>query len=101
MLLSLVANSLEHSPNLQVIHEASWNEVAARAADCNPDVLIYDQDSSSESAILPLLYKNPHLLLIGLDVETNRAVLIAGQETSSLTLERVKEIVESVTRLEQ
>jgi len=101
MLLSLVANSLEQSPNLQVIHESTWGEVEARAAECIPDVLIYDLDSSSESAILPLLYGNPHLLLIGLDVETNRAVLIAGQETSSLTLERVKEIVESVTRLEQ
>ena len=101
MLLSLVANSLEQSPNLHVIHATSWSEAAVHVADCKPDVLIYDLDSSSESAILPLLYKNPHLLLIGLDVETNRAVLIAGQETSSLTLERVKEIVESVTRLEQ
>jgi len=101
MLLSLVAKSLEQSLNLHVIHETSWSEAAARAAECNSDVLIYDLDSSSESAILPVLYKNPHILLIGLDVETNRAVLIAGQETSSLTLERVKEIVESVTRSEQ
>lgn len=74
--------------------ESAWEQIAAHAADCTPDVLIYDLDSASESAILPLLYKNPHLLLIGLDVETNRAVLIAGQETSSLTLERVREIVE-------
>ena len=101
MLLSLVANSLEQIPNLHVIHATSWNEVANHAAVSHPDVLIYDLESSSESAILPLLYGNPHLLLIGLDVETNRAVLIAGQETSLLTLERVKEIVESVTRLEQ
>jgi len=101
MLLTLVANSLEQSPNLHVIHETSWREAAARAVDCDLDVLIYDLDSASESAILPLLFENPHLLLIGLDVETNRAVLIAGQETSSLTLERVKEIVESLTRLEQ
>jgi hypothetical protein len=100
MLLTLVANSLAQNPNLHVIHETSWSEVAANAAGCHPDVLIYDLDSASESAILPMLYENPHLLLIGLDVETNRAVLIAGQETSSLTLERVKEIVESVTRLE-
>ena len=99
MLLSLVANSLEQSPNLHVIHEASWREVAARAVDCKVDVLIYDLDSSLESALLPMLYENPHLLLIGLDVETNRAVLIAGQETSSLTLERVKEIVETVTKV--
>ena len=101
MLLSLVANSLEQSPNLHVIHETSWSEVAARAVDCEVDVLIYDLDSSSESAILPMLYENPHLLLIGLDVETNRAVLIAGQEASLLTLERVKEIVQSVTKLEK
>ena len=95
MLLTLVANSLAQNPALRVIHAATWEELEAQAAVCAQDVLIYDLEGAGESAILPFLYKNPGMLLIGLDLETNRAVLIAGQEKRALTLERVKEIVES------
>jgi len=63
MLLSIVANNLARSPNLYVIHESEWSEIMSQVATCTPDVLIYDLDSSSESAILSLLYENPHLLL--------------------------------------
>jgi hypothetical protein len=95
MLLSLVANSLAQSKNLRVMHATNWEEVESLVSECTPDVLIYDPVSASESHILPLLFKNPHLLLIGLDVETNRAVLLTGKESRTLTLERVKEIIES------
>jgi hypothetical protein len=94
MLLSLVANSLAQNANLHVVQTAVWMEVDVLAAERTPDVLIYDLSSASESHILPLLFKNPRLLLIGLDVEANRAVLHSGQETNSLTMEQVKEIVE-------
>lgn len=94
MLLSLVAASLAHDTNLSVRQAASWEEVVALTSEFPPDVLIYDLASASESHILPLLFQNPYLLLIGLDVEANRAVLHTGQETQRLTLERVTEIVE-------
>jgi len=95
MLLSFVANNLAQCPNLSVTHESEWDGIMSQVATGTPDVLIYDPDSSSESAILPLLYENPNLLLIGLDVEANRAVLIAGKETTSLTLERIRQIIET------
>ena len=94
MLLSLVAASLERSPNLRVMQAANWNEVAAFSSECTPNVLIFDLESTSDSAILPLLHINPNLQLIGLDVETNRAILLEGKENLYLTLERMKEIVE-------
>jgi hypothetical protein len=94
LLLSLVAASLAQSAELHVVQAATWAEVDALTAECTPDVLIYDLPGASESHILPLLLKNPRLLLIGLDVEANRAVLHTGAEAHSLTLERVKEIVE-------
>ncbi len=95
MLLSLVAASLSKNDNLHVLQVSKWKEVTAFAANCHLDVLIYDLAAASESNILTLLFNNPLLLLIGLDVETNRAVLLVGKETRSLTLERVEEIVSS------
>ena len=98
MLLRLVANSLAQNPALHVIHAATREELEAQSAGRTQDVLIYDLQGAGESAILPFLYQNPGMLLIGLDLETNRAVLIAGQEKRALTLERVKEIVETGAR---
>jgi hypothetical protein len=45
-------------------------------------------------SLLPMLFENPGMVLIGLDAEHNRAVLLGGQETGALTLERVRTIVE-------
>ena len=59
-----------------------------------PDVLIFDLANSNESHILPLLLKNPGLLLIGLDTESNQAVLVSGKEAQSLTLNQIREIIE-------
>ena len=94
MLLALVANNLARSKNLHIIQASTWAEVVAQTAECIPDVLIYDLASASEGHILPLLFEHPHMLLIGLDVETNQAVLLSGQEARSLTLSQIKEIIE-------
>ena len=93
MLLSLLAASLAESANLNVLQAATCEEMEALAAQCIPDVLIYDMAAASKSDLLSLLFLIPRMLLIGLDVETNRAVLIAGKETRSLTLERVKDLI--------
>ena len=93
MLLSLLANSLKETPELRIIYGQTWAEVEGSAAGSIPDVLIYDMSEPPVREVLTLLHNNPRTQLIGLDVETNRAVLIAGQETRSLTLERVREIV--------
>ena len=94
MLLSLVASNLSQSPDLDIMHEASWEAVESQAQKSAPDVLIYEMPCTSESSILQLLNKNPRLLLIGLDLETNRSVLIAGQEAHSFTMDRIRAIVE-------
>jgi hypothetical protein len=93
MLLSLIAASLSQSENLHILQAFAWEEVVSLATACTPDVLIYDRAGAAEGPILPLLFTNPRLLLIALDVETNRAVLLAGKETRSLTMEQVKEIL--------
>ena len=99
MLLSVVANNLLQCPNLEVIHETEWEGITTQLIHCPRNVLIYDLDCPAENQILPMLYQNPDLLLIGLDVETNRAVLIAGQEKTSLTIDRMREIVETKSQL--
>jgi hypothetical protein len=95
MLLSLLDTSLRDCPGIQVFYGCSWEEVNSQGAGHVPDVVIYDLFEPPERVVLDLLHQNPHLLLIGLDVETNRAFMISGRETKSLTLEKVRDIVET------
>lgn len=95
LLLSLMAEGLAHSPGLHVMRASTWATARRALAQHPPDVLVIDLHNSCESHVLPLLLKNPKLLLIGLDPECNQAVLLSRQETSSLTLHQLEQIIRS------
>jgi hypothetical protein len=93
MLLSLVAAGLACSPDLRVERASTWAEASQVLAANLPETLIFDLTATSESHILPLLFRVPGLLLIGLDTEINQAVLVSSRETRSLTLGQIRGLV--------
>ncbi len=93
LLMSLVAGDLAQRPDLCIARAATWPEASRLLAENFPDVLIFDLTETCQSHVLPLLLTHPGLLLVGLDAESNRAVLVAGQEARSLTLSQIREIV--------
>jgi len=93
LLLSGVAASLEQCPDLHIMRAGAWTEAGRLLAEHTPDVLIFDLTNANESHILPLLLTTPGLLMIGLDAECNQAVLVAGHEARSLSLNQIREIV--------
>ena len=93
LLLSGVAASLEQCAGLRAVRAATWSEASRLTSEQPPDVLVFDLNGDSESHILPLLLTNPGLVLLGLDTECNRAVLVSGQEARSLTLDQLREMV--------
>lgn len=96
LLLSLVAADLAQCPALAVVQAADWKVASSYLETSAPDVLIFDLTSEHESHILPLLLKHPGLLMLGLDAESNQAVLVSGQGAQSLTLDRLRSLVEGV-----
>jgi hypothetical protein len=94
LLLSGVAAGLADVPGLEVARATTWADANRLLVKRIPDVLIFDLTGTCESHILPLLFKNPHLVMVGLDTEQNQAVLVSGHDSRALTLERVREIVE-------
>jgi hypothetical protein len=93
LLLSGVAASLEQSAGLRTAQAATWVEASQLICEHAPDVLIFDLMSSNESHVLSLLLTYPSLLIIGLDSECSRAVLVSGQEARSLTVNQIAEMV--------
>ena len=93
LLLPLVAASLEDSADVRVTQATTWPDACQLLAEGMPDVLIFDLTDTCESQVLPLLFENPDLVLIGLDTELNQAVLVSGQQAQALTLNGIREIV--------
>ena len=94
LLLSGVAADLAEVSGLEVARARTWAHAGRLLAKRIPDVLIFDLTGSGESNVLPLLFENPHLVMVGLDAEHNQAVLASAQEVRSLTLKQIRVIVE-------
>jgi len=99
LLVGVVAAALGQCPDLRVMQAATWTEAGRLLAEQLPDVLIFDQNAANDSQLLPLLLRNPHLLMIGLDTERNQGVVVTGQEAHSLTLGQIREIAETGARV--
>lgn len=94
MLLNLVTANLSQCSGMHVAQVTTWEEARQRLAEEVPGVLIFDLTQDCESHILPLLFRNPDLVMIGLDAESNQAVLVAGHEAQELTLNQIRDIVD-------
>ena len=92
LLLSAVAADLAKVPGLQVERARQWADTDRITADRMPDVLIFDLTETRESHVLPLLLKDPHPVMVGLDTEHNQAVLLTGRVAQSLTLDQIRHI---------
>lgn len=95
LLLSGVAASLKGCPGLHVTQAATWAETCRLVAEGAPDVLIFELGEAADSRALSLLFKYPGLIMLGLNVECNQAMLISGQGSRSLTLDEIKTIAET------
>ena len=92
LLLSGVAADLAEVPGLQVERARTWEEASHLLAERMPDVLIFDLTGDCESHVLPLLFKSPGMVMVGLDTEHNQAVLLSGRASQSLTLDQIRHI---------
>jgi hypothetical protein len=93
LLLSGVAAGLAEAPGVQVERARTWAEAEQRLLEQMPDVLIFDLTETRESHVLPLLLRDPHPLMVGLDTEHNQAVLLSGRAAQSLTLDQIRQMV--------
>jgi hypothetical protein len=89
-----MAAGLAECAGLQVAQARRWAEAGRLLASQAPDVLIFDLTNVSESQILRLLFKNPGLLLIGMDPERNQAVLVSGQPIRAYTIEDLVQVIQ-------
>ena len=93
LLLSGVGAGLDRSADLRVSRVTGWDQASQSLAERVPDVIIFDLPNSDDSRLFQLLVDNPHVLMIALDTECNRAVLVSGRKAESLTVDQITEII--------
>jgi hypothetical protein len=93
LLLSGVAACLAESADQYILRANSLHEAGPLVAQAVPDVIICDLADASQATVLQLLVEHPQLVLLGLDMERNRGVLLSAQEAHALTVHDIQELV--------
>lgn len=87
LILGTVGWSLERYPELEVLRLASPLPEQQELAALAPDVVLFDVRSSRPNLAGSMLEARPGLLLIGLDADSDRAVIWTGEGSRALSAE--------------
>lgn len=90
--LAGVATSLSLDPDCEVLgHCLPMREEELER--CHPDALIFELDVLPPTSVYAVSRQLPGLLLIGIDLETNRAFLWTGKQMEGWTSLDLKEVI--------
>jgi hypothetical protein len=93
-----VAVSLANCPQISLIRIDSniydiWQQINA----LNPNVIVFDLEIPHPPLILSLLKEKPGILLLGLDLECNRVIVLNSRQHFTQTMHDLCQIVEAET----
>jgi hypothetical protein len=87
VVLSSIAASLERCAGLWVVRSES-------VGDLKPDVAIFDLAAGQPDIALALWKAQPNLMVIGVDLSADKALVLSGKESLVLTLEDLVNVIE-------
>lgn len=92
--LAGIGTSLAGDPDCEVASHA-WPICDDELRDLHPDVLLFDLDSVPPAFVYTTSRALRGVLLIGIDLETNRALLWTGQEAEGLRSRDLVDVIRS------
>ncbi len=94
LIMSAIAARLQQKAGFEVSQiEGSINEVVEKLRAVPTDVVVFDWAAEPQFAI-PLLKSNPALLLIGVDLGSDKMLVFSGQQSRFLTAEDLMKVIE-------
>ena len=94
--MEAVAASLASWWTLAVIRlEGDAVDVKERLRSLAPDVIIFELDSPSSPIILSLLIERPQILLIGLDLDSSRVIVLDSHPQAARTMNELYLVVQA------
>lgn len=97
MILGTVGASLQKRPQFEVISLSPPFPTVQEMGAMVPDVILFDVEASRPEGAFSLLETCPGLLLIGIDPDTNQALLWAGRHLRELSTQDLVEVINKLT----
>ena len=95
LVVSSIGASLQGCPGLQVMAvDVPMHSAAQRLAALRPDVVLFDLAAAQPDFAITLWKAQPDLLLIGVDLARNQALVLSGQPTRALTTEDLLQVIQ-------
>ena len=96
LLLSGIGASLERRTGLHVVFlDPALPWAAERLSALRPDVVVFDVAEACPDSAIALWKARPQLLLIGVDLAKDQALVLSGQTSSMLSADGLVEVIES------
>jgi len=95
LLMSSIGASLQDCAGLQVLTvDAEVHDAAYRLGVLQPDVVLFDLGAAQRDFAMTLWKAQPDLLLIGVDLATNQALVLSGHRTRAYTTEDLLQVIQ-------
>jgi hypothetical protein len=97
LVMSTIGASLQGCPDIQLLPvDPSTPDVQDHLRTLQPDVVILDQASVQPDFSVALWKVQPELLLIGLDLDTGKALVLSSQPANIMTTEDLLRLLQHV-----
>ena len=94
LILGTLATSLRNYPQFEVTTFSPPLPDRHELEAFNPDVVLFDLNSSHTEAVFPLLETFPKLLLLGISPDKNNVQMWAGQQLKELSTQGLMQVID-------
>jgi len=106
LVMSTIGASLQEKPEFQVQQiQGLLPDIIDKLEAPPPDVILFDLAAAEPHFAIPLLRNHPTIMLIGVDVRSNKMLVLFGEQSRLLTADDLVQVIEGgasqVSSLEQ
>jgi hypothetical protein len=96
LVVSTVGANLRGRVGFQIVQiDPLHPDALPRLDEARPDVVLFDLASTEPNFTVALLRKHPGLLLIGVDLKTDKMLVMSGEESRLLTADDLVHMMET------
>jgi hypothetical protein len=100
LLMDGVAVSLTGEQMQRMVRmDVECNDIRERLKSLEPDLIVFELDNPKTQSIISLLKDRPDLLLIGLDLDYCRAIVLNSHQHITQSMNELQHVVQTVANL--
>lgn len=94
LVISAIAASLREKPEFQVQQvEGLAPYIIDKLNAAPPDAILFDFAEGHPSFTIPLLRQHPTIMLIGVDLKSNKMLVLSGEQSRLLTVDDLLRVI--------